>query len=40
VALARGWYEGRIDRGCRRREPGEAATYFHAVGLDGAFWGL
>jgi hypothetical protein len=38
--LARGWYEGRLDRGYRRREPAEAATYFRAVGLDGAFWGL
>ena len=38
--LARGWYEGRLDRGYRRREPAEAATYFRDVGLDGAFWGL
>jgi Alkylmercury lyase len=38
--LARGWYEGRLDPGYRRREPGEAATYFRGVGLNGAFWGL
>jgi hypothetical protein len=38
--LARGWYAGRLDRGYRRREPIEAASYFASVGLGGPFWGL
>jgi hypothetical protein len=38
--LARGWYEGRLDRGYQRREPVEAASYFASVGLSGPFWGL
>ena len=38
--LARGWYAGRLDRGYRRRDPGQAADYFRSVGLTGAFWGL
>jgi hypothetical protein len=38
--LARGWYAGRLDRGYTRREPSEAAAYFHDVGLEGPFWGL
>jgi hypothetical protein len=38
--LARGWYEGRLDRGYQRREPLEAASYFASVGLTGPFWGL
>ena len=38
--LARGWYEGRLERGYRRREPAQAADYFREVGLDGPFWGL
>ena len=38
--LARGWYEGRLDEGYRRREPAEAAAYFRSVGLRGPFWGL
>jgi hypothetical protein len=38
--LAAGWYGGRLEAGYRRREPEEAAAYFAAVGLTGAFWGL
>ena len=38
--LARGWYDGRLERGYRRREPAAAAAYFREVGLDGPFWGL
>lgn len=38
--LARGWYAGRLERGYRRREPGQAAAYFESVGLRGPFWGL
>ena len=38
--LARGWYAGRLDRGYVRRDPSQAAEYFRAVGLSGAFWGL
>jgi hypothetical protein len=38
--LARGWYEGRLEPGYRRREPAEAAAYFQSVGLRGPFWGL
>ncbi|MFE7774976.1 organomercurial lyase [Streptomyces sp. NPDC057445] len=38
--LARGWYEGRLDRGYRRRDPSSAAAYFAEVGLSGPFWGL
>jgi hypothetical protein len=38
--LARGWYAGRLEAGYRRREPAEAAAYFHSVGLRGPFWGL
>jgi hypothetical protein len=38
--LASHWYDGRLDRGYRRREPSEAGTYFREVGLDGPFWGL
>lgn len=38
--LARGWYEGRLERGYRRREPAEALEYFAQVGLRGPFWGL
>lgn len=34
------WYAGRLERGYRRREPAEARSYFHEVGLRGAFWGL
>ena len=36
--LASHWYEGRLDRGYRRREPAAAATYFASVGLTGPFW--
>jgi hypothetical protein len=38
--LARGWYEGRLDRGYRRREPAAARDYLRSVGLTGPFWGL
>jgi hypothetical protein len=39
-ALARHWYDGRLGRGYRRREPTEAAAYFRDAGLHGPFWGL
>jgi len=38
--LAAGWYEGRLDRGYRRREPAAAKDYLTEVGLSGPFWGL
>jgi hypothetical protein len=38
--LAQHWYDGRLDRGYRRREPVQAADYFRATGLRGTFWGL
>jgi hypothetical protein len=38
--LAQHWYDGRLDRGYRRREPAQVADYFRAVGLRGSFWGL
>lgn len=38
--LARGWYEGRLERGYQRREPSQARDYFRSVGLSGPFWGL
>jgi hypothetical protein len=38
--LAQNWYDGRLDRGYRRREPREAKDYFRGVGLSGDFWGL
>lgn len=38
--LASGWYEGRLERGYRRREPVEAKEYFRSAGLRGSFWGL
>jgi hypothetical protein len=38
--LASRWYEGRLDRGYTRRDPGAAAAYFRDVGLRGPFWGL
>ncbi len=38
--LARGWYEGRLERGYERREPSQAREYFRSVGLSGPFWGL
>ncbi|GAA1977883.1 organomercurial lyase [Microbacterium pumilum] len=37
--LASHWYDGRLSRGYRRREPVEAATYFRDAGLSGSFWG-
>jgi hypothetical protein len=39
-ALARHWYDGRLERGYTRREPVSAAAYFKQVGLRGPFWGL
>lgn len=36
--LASRWYEGRLDRGYRRREPAAAAGYFAETGLTGSFW--
>jgi hypothetical protein len=38
--LASGWYAGRLDTPYARREPAEAAEYFAAVWLRGAFWGV
>jgi hypothetical protein len=38
--LASQWYEGRLERGYRRRDPATAAAYFREVGLHGEFWGL
>jgi Alkylmercury lyase len=38
--LAEHWYDGRLTRGYRRREPTEAGDYFRSVGLRGPFWGL
>jgi Alkylmercury lyase len=38
--LASRWYEGRLERGYRRRDPATAAAYFREVGLHGEFWGL
>src|SRR5262249_39733193 len=37
--LAAHWYDGRLERGYRRRDPGAAAAYFRDVGLTGHFWG-
>lgn len=38
--LASRWYDGRLERGYRRREPERAVAYFREVGLSGGFWGL
>jgi hypothetical protein len=38
--LASHWYDGRLARGYRRREPAAAKEYFRGAGLEGAFWGL
>jgi len=38
--LAQHWYDGRLDRGYKRREPSAALDYFRGVGLKGPFWGL
>jgi hypothetical protein len=38
--LASRWYEGRLEPGYERREPGLAREYFREVGLAGPFWGL
>jgi hypothetical protein len=38
--LAEHWYDGRLERGYRRREPTEAREYLHSVGLRGPFWGF
>ncbi len=37
--LARHWYDGRLDRDYRRRDPQTAAAYFREVGLVGPFLG-
>lgn len=37
--LASKWYDGRLTRGYRRREPSDAADYLRGVGLVGRFWG-
>jgi len=34
------WYDGRLERGYRRRDPTDAANYLGSVGLTGPFWGL
>jgi len=34
------WYDGRLDRGYVRRDPGQAKQYLRSVGLSGPFWGL
>ena len=36
--LASHWYDGRLERGYRRREPVRALAYFRSVGLTGPFW--
>jgi hypothetical protein len=38
--LAAHWYDGRLDRGYIRRDPGQAKEYLRSVGLSGSFWGL
>jgi hypothetical protein len=38
--LAAHWYNGRLERGYRRREPAAAQDYFSALGLEGPFWTL
>lgn len=38
--LASHWYEGRLERGYRRRDPATAADHLRSVGLSGPFWGL
>lgn len=38
--LAARWYEGRLERGYRRREPAQATAYLRSVGLSGPFWGM
>ncbi|MGY1672595.1 organomercurial lyase [Geodermatophilus sp. SYSU D00710] len=38
--LAAHWYDGRLDRGYRRRDPATSAEYLRSVGLAGSFWGL
>ncbi|MCI0690004.1 MAG: alkylmercury lyase family protein [Sporichthyaceae bacterium] len=37
--LAAHWYDGRLERGYRRREPAVARDYLRGVGLSGPFWG-
>jgi hypothetical protein len=36
--LAARWYEGRLERGYRRRDPATAQDYLRSVGLTGPFW--
>jgi hypothetical protein len=38
--LAMHWYDGRLERDYKRREPEHAREYFREVGLSGPFWGL
>jgi hypothetical protein len=37
-ALARIWYEDRLDPDWRRRSPGEVRAVFASIGLEGEFW--
>lgn len=37
-ALARPWYEGRLDPGYRGRTPDQAQAIVDTVGLSGDFW--
>lgn len=37
--LASHWYDGRLDPGYTRRDPGTADDYLRDVGLTGPFWG-
>jgi hypothetical protein len=39
-ALARLWYEGRLDPAFRRRTPAEATEAFASIGLIGDFWNM
>lgn len=37
--FAAGWYQGRLERGYVRRDPGAAGEYLRSVGLVDPFWG-
>lgn len=39
-ALARRWYDDRLELGWRRRTPPERQALLDAVGLTGPFWSL
>ena len=39
-ALARRWYDDRLDLDWRRRTPAERQAILDAVGLTGPFWSL